>query len=108
MKTDTSQTNFDPSAQENYFIESGVISPIFIKNNHGIRYAIFYRNKWEGSTCQKQFQKTVGRIFDDDSVELGKKFLSQFPALKNCKATLSGRTIRLAGPNIAALPPVDP
>ncbi|WP_290374531.1 hypothetical protein, partial [Turicimonas muris] len=80
MKTDTSQTNFDPSAQENYFIESGVISPIFIKNNHGIRYAIFYRNKWEGSTCQKQFQKTVGRIFDDDSVELGKKFLSQFPA----------------------------
>lgn len=108
MKTDTSQTNFDPSAQENYFIESGVISPIFIKNNHGIRYAIFYRNKWEGSTCQKQFQKTVGRIFDDDSVELGKKFLSQFPALKDCKATLSGRTICLAGPNIAVLPPLDP
>ncbi len=109
MKTDTSQTNFDPSAQENYFIESGVISPIFIKNNHGIRYAIFYRNKWEGSTCQKQFQKTVGRIFDDDSVELGKKFLSQFPALKGLQGHLIWkRTIRLAGPNIAVLPPLEP
>ena len=58
--------------------------------------------------ARKQFQKTVGRIFDDDSVELGKKFLSQFPALKDCKATLSGRTIRLAGPNIAVLPPLEP
>ncbi len=111
MKTDTSQTNFDPSAQEKSFIESGVISPIFIKNNHRIRYAIFYRNKWEGSTLsQKQFQKTVGRIFDDDSVELGKKFLKSVSRFKELrKATLSGRTIRLAGPNIAALPPVvDP
>ena len=36
MKTDTSQTNFDPSAQENYFIESGVISPIFIRTIMGL------------------------------------------------------------------------
>ncbi|WP_438709533.1 hypothetical protein [Turicimonas muris] len=59
-------------------------------------------------TCQKQFQKQVGRIFDDDSVELGKKFLSQFPALKDCQATLSGRQYALPVQYCGWLPPLEP
>ncbi len=65
METDTSQTNFDPSAQENWLsLGQGVISPIFSKNNHGIRVRDFLQeiNGGELRLLEKQFQKTVGRI----------------------------------------------
>lgn len=108
MKANNSKVQFDASTQEKLILETGRITPIFIKNNHGIEYAIFYKNKWENSKSQKEFQITVGRIYEDKTVVFGRKFLNRFPALKNCTAKMVGRTIELSGPNVAVLPPVEP
>lgn len=86
----------DSKTQEQSFLETGFIHPVFVKNNHGIRYAIFYKNRWSNNKCEKVFQKTVGRLLEDDSIELGRKFLAEYPALKDCKAKLVGRKVRLS------------
>lgn len=96
----------DVQSQEDTFLATGSISPVFIKNNHGISYAIFYKNQWKDNKCEKLFQKTVGRVLDDNSIELGKRFLSQYPSLKGCRAKLAGRQVRLSGGNVSALPPL--
>ena len=106
MRNTLSPMKSDVQSQEDTFLATGSISPVFIKNNHGISYAIFYKNQWKDNKCEKLFQKTVGRVLDDNSIELGKRFLSQYPSLKGCRAKLAGRQVRLSGGNVSALPPL--
>lgn len=108
MKKALTQTQIDLAAQEENFLESGIISPVLVKNNHGIRYLIYYKNYWNGKKSEKSFQKTVGRLLDDQSIEFGRKFLAQYPRLKDCRAKLEGRKIVLSGDNVAVLPPLEP
>ena len=89
MRNTLSPMKSDVQSQEDTFLATGSISPVFIKNNHGISYAIFYKNQWKDNKCEKLFQKTVGRVLDDNSIELGKRFLSQYPSLKGCRAKLA-------------------
>lgn len=101
--------NSELKQQEESFLATGIISPVFLKNNHGIPYAIYYKNGWKDNRCEKLFQKTVGRVLDDGSIEFGKKFLSQYPQLKGSSAKLSGRKVRLSGGNVSAvMPPMAP
>lgn len=108
MKETNHPTNMDSKTQEQCFLETGFIHPVFVKNNHGIRYAIFYKNRWNNNKCEKVFQKTVGRLLEDDSIELGRRFLADYPALKDCKAKLVGRKVRLFGGVACPLPPLVP
>ena len=108
MKETNHPTNMDSKTQEQCFLETGFIHPVFVKNNHGIRYAIFYKNRWNNNKCEKVFQKTVGRLLEDDSIELGRRFLAEYPALKDCKAKLVGRKVRLFGGVACPLPPLVP
>ncbi|WP_303325961.1 hypothetical protein [Turicimonas muris] len=38
--------SIDSKIQEQDFLGSGEIHPVFVKNNHGIHYVIFYKNHW--------------------------------------------------------------
>ncbi len=49
--------SIDSKIQEQDFLGSGEIHPVFVKNNHGIHYVIFYKNHWNHNKCEKLFQK---------------------------------------------------
>lgn len=98
--------SIDSKIQEQDFLGSGEIHPVFVKNNHGIHYVIFYKNHWSHNKCEKLFQKTVGRLFEDNSIEFGRKFLSEYPELKQCKAKLIGRKVLLSKDKVCEAQPV--
>lgn len=55
---------------------------------------------------RKAFSKTVGRLFEDNSIEFGRKFLSEYPELKRYKAKLIGRKVLLSKDKVCEAQPV--
>lgn len=63
-----------PSTDPYGFLTKQCIEPVLVKRNHGLNYAVFYKNEWKKGKSQKTLQKMVGRIDQDNNVDVGRGY----------------------------------